>query len=110
MKCKDCPYWYPDCGEYAKPCTDSYCHYPYDDEYAPCKQNEPITVPTTYVTITQTRTIVVPLDLPPAQALALVAKEYADNGTAALGTNGDWQTIKTSITVYETQDDTNHPL
>lgn len=64
----------------------------------------------TYVTITQTRTIIIPIDLPPAQALALVAQEYADNGEAALKTNDDWQTIKTSITAYETQDDTNHPL
>lgn len=64
----------------------------------------------TYVTITQTRTIVVPVDLPPAQAIALVSKEYADNSTAALGTNGDWQTVKTSITAYETQDSTYHPL
>lgn len=64
----------------------------------------------TYVTITQTRTIVVPVDLPPTQALALVAKEYADSNEAALGTNADWPTVKTSITVYETQDNTNHPL
>lgn len=64
----------------------------------------------TYVTITQTRTIVVPIDLPSIQAIAFVAKEYADNGTAALGTDGDWQTTKTSITAYDVQEDTDDIL
>lgn len=66
----------------------------------------------TYVTITQTRTIVVPVDLPPAQAIAFVAKEYADNGSAALGTDGDWQSIKTSITAYDVPNiiSTDYPL
>lgn len=66
----------------------------------------------TYVTITQTRKIVVPVDLPTPQAIAFVAKEYADNGTAALGTDGDWESTKTSITAYDVPNiiSTNHPL
>jgi hypothetical protein len=64
----------------------------------------------TYVTITQTRTIVVPVDLPSTQAIAFVAKEYADQGTAALGTDSDWQTVKTSITAYDVQEDTDNIL
>lgn len=111
MKCTDCPYYWAD---YDDPMC---CHHPYENGYSPYEQCTPCEtedidepIPTTYVTIRQTRTIVVPLNLPPAQALAFVAKEYADNHYTALGTDKDWQTVKTSISAYDTQDDTDHPL
>lgn len=35
MKCKDCPYYWQDNDE-----EHMYCHYHYDDGYAPCEVDE----------------------------------------------------------------------
>ena len=39
MKCSDCSYWYADVDENdGTPVTCDYCHYDYDDGYAPCEE------------------------------------------------------------------------
>ena len=41
MRCKDCEYWYADFDE--EPGTRyrwPYCHYPYDDDCAPCSYDD----------------------------------------------------------------------
>lgn len=39
MICHNCSYWYADVDEKdGVPVSDPYCHYPYDDGYAPCEQ------------------------------------------------------------------------
>lgn len=39
MKCPDCPYWYADVDtKDGVPVSDPYCHYSYDDGYAPCEE------------------------------------------------------------------------
>ena len=41
MKCADCGYWYADVDtETGKPVSEPYCHYPYDDGYAPCSYDD----------------------------------------------------------------------
>lgn len=37
MKCKDCPYFWSDCDEKGNPIDRPYCHYQWDDGYAPCE-------------------------------------------------------------------------
>lgn len=58
------------------------------------------------VRIAQHRTITVPV--PDAktsgEAFALIVKEYHDNGTAALGTDLDWEEVSVSINVMEDED------
>lgn len=57
-----------------------------------------------YVTITQTRSIVVPVDptiaSSPAQAVSFVATEYENMNHAALSRDSDWDIVKTSYSVY----------
>lgn len=41
MKCTNCGYWYADVDERSGvPVSDPYCHYPYDDDYAPCSADD----------------------------------------------------------------------
>lgn len=38
MKCADCPYYWADVNEQSgEQIGHSYCHYQYDDGYAPCE-------------------------------------------------------------------------
>lgn len=37
MKCKDCPYYWADVDDKGHPIGGEYCHYEYDDGYAPCE-------------------------------------------------------------------------
>lgn len=39
MKCSDCAYFWPDVDERTgEPTSTAYCHYGYDDGYAPCEE------------------------------------------------------------------------
>lgn len=40
MKCKDCLYFFSDTNDKGEPITEEYCHYKYDDGYAPCEVEE----------------------------------------------------------------------
>lgn len=41
MKCTDnCGYYYCDTDEYGNALGFPYCHYPYDDDYAPCSYDD----------------------------------------------------------------------
>ena len=37
MKCKDCPYFFSDTDDHGKPIAREYCHYRWNDGYAPCE-------------------------------------------------------------------------
>lgn len=46
MKCIDCGYYYyPDVNKHGVPLSKPYCHYPYDDDQAPCDIDEPYYTP-----------------------------------------------------------------
>lgn len=40
MTCKDCPYFWADCDEHGEATSNEYCHYAYDDGYAPCEVDD----------------------------------------------------------------------
>ena len=40
MKCKECCYFWSDCDKNGKPIGHPYCHYQYDDGYAPCEVDD----------------------------------------------------------------------
>lgn len=40
MKCIDCPYHWADCDDNGVPVNNAYCHYQYDDGYAPCEVDD----------------------------------------------------------------------
>lgn len=40
-KCFNCGYMWADLDEYGTPISNEYCHYPYDDNQAPCELDEP---------------------------------------------------------------------
>lgn len=37
MKCADCPYFWADTDEEGRPIDRPYCHYQWNDGYAPCE-------------------------------------------------------------------------
>lgn len=37
MKCNDCCYFWADCNDKGEPIGKPYCHYQYNDGYAPCE-------------------------------------------------------------------------
>ena len=37
MKCTECPYFWCECDEDGTPIGHPYCHYQWDDGYAPCE-------------------------------------------------------------------------
>lgn len=40
MKCTDCAYYWCECDENGKPIDHPFCHYQYNDGYAPCEVEE----------------------------------------------------------------------
>lgn len=40
MKCKDCAYYYAEIGPDGQPLTLNFCHYRWNDGYAPCEIDE----------------------------------------------------------------------
>lgn len=41
MKCENnCPYFWADTDEQGNPISRAYCHYQYDDGYAPCEEDD----------------------------------------------------------------------
>lgn len=40
LKCKDCPYHWADCNDKGEPIGAPYCHYQWDDGYAPCETDD----------------------------------------------------------------------
>lgn len=45
MKCTNCNYYWADCDENGTPTSREYCHYQYDDGYAPCEVDEDYETP-----------------------------------------------------------------
>lgn len=40
MKCKECPYYWSDTDNEGKPVSREYCHYIWNDGYAPCEVDD----------------------------------------------------------------------
>ena len=40
MKCKDCPYYWSDTDDKGTPINLPYCHYQWNDGYAPCEVDD----------------------------------------------------------------------
>lgn len=40
MKCKNCCYWWAEVDMDGKPISQEFCHYSWDDGYAPCEIDE----------------------------------------------------------------------
>lgn len=40
MKCTDCAYYWSDCDDNGEPIDNPYCHYQYNDGYAPCEVDD----------------------------------------------------------------------
>ena len=40
MKCKDCAYFWSDCDDNGNPIGNPYCHYQWNDGYAPCETED----------------------------------------------------------------------